>query len=151
MMQRTTVSKTVECLRSMFCRYGYPEQLISDNGLQFTAEEFAIFMRSCGVKHIQRAPYHPATNGLAERFVQSMKQSPKASQNSGLPLSQRLCEFLLLYHSSTHAMTGVSPNSLFLKREVRTRLVLIQKFVSWRKIGSKSLIMINIQELESSQ
>lgn len=105
-MQTTTVNKTVECLRSMFCRYGYPEQFISDNGPQFTAEDFAIFMRSCGVKHIRSAPYHPATNGLAERFVQSMKQSLKASQVSGLPLSQRLCQFLLTYRTSAHSTTG---------------------------------------------
>lgn len=72
-MQNTTVNKTVDCLCSMFCRYGYPEQVVSDNEPQFTAEEFAIFMRSCGVKHARSAPYHPSTNGLAERFVQSMK------------------------------------------------------------------------------
>ena len=125
-MQSTTVNKTVDCLRSLFCRYGYPEQVISDNGPQFTAEEFAIFLRSCGVKHIRSAPYHPATNGLAEHFVQTMKQLLKASQSSGLPVSRRLCDFLLMYRSSVHATTGVTPNSLFLKREVRTGLDLLR-------------------------
>ena len=125
-LKRTTVDKTVECLRSMFCRYGYPEQLVSDNGPQFVSEEFAVFMKLCGVKHIRSAPYHPATNGLAERFVQSMKQSLKASRSSGLPLTQRLSDFLLMYRSSAHSTTGVTPNSLFLKREVRTRLDLLR-------------------------
>ena len=126
MMQNTTVCKTIDCLRSMFCRYGFPEQVVTDNGPQFTSEEFAIFMRSCGVKHIRSAPYHPATNGLAERFVQSLKQSLKASQNNGMSLSHRLCDFLLMYRSTPHSTTGVTPNSLFLKREVRTRLDLLQ-------------------------
>ena len=125
-MPTTTTGKTIDCLRSLFCRYGYPEQLVSDNGPQFISEEFAIFMRSCGVKHLRSAPYHPATNGLAERFVQSLKQSLKASQNSGRPLPQRLCDFLLMYRSAVHSTTGVSPNSLFLKREVRTRLDLLR-------------------------
>ena len=125
-MQSTTVNKTIDCLRSLFCRYGYPEQLVSDNGPQFTSEEFAVFMRSCGIKHIRSAPYHPATNGLAERFVQSVKQSLKASRNSGLPLSRRLCEFLLRYRTSAHTTTGVTSSSLFLKREPRTRLDLLR-------------------------
>ena len=105
----------IDCFCSLFCRYGYPEQVVLDNGPQFTSEEFATFLRACGVKHIRSAPYHPATNGLAERFVQTVKQSLKASQSSGLTLSRRLCEFLLMYRSSVHATTGVTPSSLFLK------------------------------------
>ena len=34
--------------------------------------------------------------------------------NTGLPLKQRLCNFLMTYRSSTHSTTGVSPSSLFL-------------------------------------
>ena len=91
MMQSTTVNKTTDCLRSLFCRYGYLELIMSDNGPQFTLEEFTTFLRACGVKHIRNAQYHPATNGLAERFVQTVNQSLKAGQSSGLPLSCRLC------------------------------------------------------------
>ena len=91
---------------------------MSDNGPQFTSEEFAIFMKLNGVKHTRSAPYHPSTNGLAERF---MKQGLKASLSSGLSLSHRLSNFLLTYRSTIHSTTGVSPCSLFLKREVRTR------------------------------
>ena len=47
--------------------------------------------------------------------MQTMKQSLKVSQSSGLSLSSRLCDFLLMYRSSVHATTGVTPNSLFLK------------------------------------
>ena len=35
---------------------------------------FQRFMKSNGIKHVLSAPYHPATNGLAECFVQTMKQ-----------------------------------------------------------------------------
>ena len=54
-----------------------------------------------------------------------MKQGLKASQNSGRSLSRRLCSFLLTYHSTVHATTGVTPCSLFLKREVCTRFDLL--------------------------
>ena len=75
MHSNTTALKTVEALRTVFSRNGVPEQLASDNGPQFTADEFQWFLKNNGVKHITSAPYHPATNGLAERFVQTFNQS----------------------------------------------------------------------------
>ena len=70
----TTSEATTEKLREMFARYGIPEQLVSDNGPQFTSHEFAEFMKRNGIKHILVAPYHPRSNGQAERFVQTFKQ-----------------------------------------------------------------------------
>ena len=72
-MSSTTAAKTIAVLREIFARYGLPQQLVSDNGPQFTAEEFTMFLRLNGVKHIKCAPYHQASNGAAERMVQTMK------------------------------------------------------------------------------
>ena len=125
-MSSTTVPKTLDILRNMFSAYGLPDQIVSDNGPQFVASEFAHFIKQNGVKHTRSSPYHPSTNGLAERFVQSMKQSLKASAKSGRSLSQRLYDFLLTYRTSPHSTTRVSPCSLFLKREIRTRFDLLK-------------------------
>ena len=105
---------------------GLPEQIVSDNGSQFTPEEFAVFLKANGIRHIRSAPYHPATNRLAEQFVQSLKQGLKASLRSGLPLSQCLSNFLMTYRRTVHSTTGVTPSSLFLKRELRTRFNLLR-------------------------
>ena len=70
-MNSTTATKTVEELRKLFSTHGLPEQLVSDNGPQFVAEEFRSFMRNNDIKHIRSTPYQPATNDLAERFVQT--------------------------------------------------------------------------------
>ena len=110
----------------VFSRCGLPKQLVSDNGPQFTSEAFATFMKANGIKHTRSAPYHPSTNGLAERFIQSMKQALKASLSNGKSLEQRLCSFLLLYRNTTHSTTGATPSFLFLKREVRTRFDLLK-------------------------
>ena len=100
----TTVEKTIDELRRLFATCGIPEQIVSDNGgSQFTSEQFAVFMTMHGIRHTRTAPYHPATNGLAERFVQSLKHGLKASLSSGLSLSERLCNFLMLYRSAVHS------------------------------------------------
>ena len=78
-MTTTTSHKTITELQRLFSTYGIPTQLVSDNGPQFTSEEFTSFMKRNGIKHIRSAPYHPSTNGTAERFVQTFKKAMKAS------------------------------------------------------------------------
>ena len=46
---------------------------MTDNGPCSVSEEYEIFLAKNGVKHIMSAPYNPATNGLAERAVQTVK------------------------------------------------------------------------------
>ena len=124
-MTSTTTTKTIVVLRDMFARNGIPRQIVSDNGPQFASEEFRQFMAVNGVKHIRSSPYHPATNGVAERMVQTMKKSLKASYRDGLPLEQSLAIFLLRYRTTPHTTTGVMPSLLFMGRELRTRLHLL--------------------------
>ena len=77
----TTSEKTIETLQMLLpCRYGAPAQLVSDNGPQLKSEEFELeqFLKRNGIKHITSAPYHPTTNGLAERCVESFKNGMKS-------------------------------------------------------------------------
>lgn len=85
----------------------------------------AELLQANGVHHIKSAPYHPATNGLAERFVQTMKNALKSSQGQGT-LHQRLNNFLLNYRNSPHATTKTSSASLMLKRDLHTSLDLLK-------------------------
>ena len=96
-MTSTISNKTIEVLRSQFVRHGLPEQLVSDNGPQFTSDEFEKFLKGNRVKHILTALYHPASNGLAERFVRTLKHSLKASSGDGRSVCHRLAEFLFEY------------------------------------------------------
>ena len=73
-------------------------------------------MRSNGIKHIKSAPYCPATNGLAERFVQTFKQALRTATTEQKPLSQKLANFLLAYRTTPHAMTGEAPTMLLMGR-----------------------------------
>ena len=55
-MKTTTSTKTIEVLRSIFSRNGIPAQIVSDNGSQFSSDEFATFMKRNGIKHFKSAP-----------------------------------------------------------------------------------------------
>ena len=139
LMSSTTTTKTLEVLRNVFSAHGLPEQLVTDNGPQFVSDEFAAFVKLNGIKHIRIAPYHPASNGLAERFVQSLKQSLKATVSSGLPLSHRVANFLLTYRTTPHATTGVAPCTLFLRRSIRTRFDLLRPSCTSRVTEKQAL------------
>jgi transposase InsO family protein len=106
-MSSTSSLKTIEVLRSLFARYGLPEQFVTDNGPQFSSAEFANFMKGNGIKRIISAPYHPASNGFAERFVQTLKQALKAGEKDGKNIDHHLAEFLFEYRATPHATTNV--------------------------------------------
>ena len=84
-MKSATAASLIVELRRVFSVFGLPQQLVSDNGPQFISAEFEKFMKENGVKHVRSAPYHPSTNGLAERFVQLFKQALKVGERKGVP------------------------------------------------------------------
>ena len=53
-MKSTTYLDTIHELHRLFSFYGLPEQLISDNGLQFTSEEFQHFFKLNWVKQVTK-------------------------------------------------------------------------------------------------
>ena len=122
-MAAVTTLATVDSLGHIFAQHGLPEQLVSDNGPQFTSSEFNTFLESIGTRHIRSAPFHPATNGLAERFLQTFKQAMRS--NADMSAAKFLPKFLLAYRTMPHTSTNATPASCLMNQELRTRLSIV--------------------------
>ncbi|XP_054280194.1 uncharacterized protein K02A2.6-like [Macrosteles quadrilineatus] len=112
-MTSITSAKTIEKLRTCFSAYGLPSTLVSDGGPQLNSKEFDDFLKANAILHVVTPPYHPASNGLAERAVQTTKKSfirqLLHDEKSGEPraLQHRIDSFLFAYRNTPHSTTGI--------------------------------------------
>lgn len=53
---------------------GVKPRIISDNGPQFIAKDFKVFLRIFGLSHARTSPYYPQSNGKLERWHGTIKQ-----------------------------------------------------------------------------
>jgi len=125
-----TSKATITQLRSIFATHGLPEVLVTDNGTPFTSNEFQELMKANGIRHVKTAPYHPSSNGLAERAVQTFKEGMKKCTDESLEI--RLNRFLFRYRNTPHSTTGAMPSELLFGRRVRTHLELLKPNLSNR-------------------
>ena len=91
---------TLLLLWDIFSYFGLPEHLVTDNGTQFTSDEFQKFLRENDILHILTAPGHPATNGLAERYVGEFKDKLGKIGDTGESVQTKLDRFLLTYRAT---------------------------------------------------
>ena len=119
----STTAVTIERLRASFATWGLPRVLCSDNASSFTCPAFQSFCTSHGIEHLTSPPLSPKSNGLAERYVQTFKNSYRSLQGS---VGSRVVQFLYQYRSTPHSTTGRSPAELFIGRPLRTHMDLLR-------------------------
>ena len=73
-------------------------------------------MRKNGIVHITSAPYHPASNGLGERAVQTVKSG--IIKTAGDNTEVNLQRFLFDYRRTPQSTTGKSPMEILNNRKI---------------------------------
>ena len=117
-MPTITASQVVLKLKTVFARFGCPDQVVSDNGGQFACEEFREFAKEFDFQHITSSPHNPQGNGHAERGVQIAKTILQQKD----PLLALMC-----YRATPCTTTGVSPAELLMGRKIKTTLPTLEK------------------------
>ena len=124
MPSTTNATATIHTLRNIFSTHGLPVHLVSDNGPPFTSAELKTFMKQKGIYHIRTPPFHPASNGAAEKAVQTFKRALQ-KDTATVPLKHKLANFLLSYRTTPHSATGQAPCIMLMHRSIQTRLDLV--------------------------
>ena len=117
----------VGALDTLFARYGYVDQVVSDNGPQFRSWKFENYMQVKGIKHNLVTPYCSEGNSSIERFFRNLKKFVKACTLQGRELKAEFSQFLRLYRNTPNRGTGRTPASVILSYEPHTDFPGIQK------------------------
>ena len=108
-------SNNVIChLKSQFAKYGIPDELISDNGPQYSSLVFKEFSHNYGFVHRTSSPKYPQANGEAERAVQTIESLLKKAQDP--------YKALLNYRNTPLEGIGLSPAELLMGRRLKKSL-----------------------------
>jgi len=78
-LQCTTSKDIIHKVKAHFARYGIPDTVISDNGPQFSSDEFRHFSKKWGFQHITSSPKHSQSNGMSESAVKTAKRLVKCA------------------------------------------------------------------------
>ena len=122
-VRAATSEETIEKLKRLFSTFGIPDKIVSDNGSVFTSGEFETFLKNNGIVHIRISPYHPSSNGLAERAVQIFKKAIERQREG--TIETKLSRFLFSYRGQLHNLTTISPAEMLFGRKLKTRLDLL--------------------------
>ncbi len=131
-LRTITTPKIVHSLVQLFSRVGIPEEILTDQGTNFTSRLMGQLNRQLGITAIRTSPYHPQTDGLVERFNQTLKNMlRKFVADTGRDWDKWLPFVLFAYREVPQASTGFSPFELLYGWQVQGPLDLLRK--SWEE------------------
>ena len=122
----------IKTLKEIFTTVGIPKCIVSDGGTQFTSQEFKNFIKDWQIDHRITSPTNAQSNGQAERFVQTVKNSLTKAMEGGEDLHLAI----LLYITTPLNHSLPSPAELLNSRKFRCLLPLrLQqpKYIQWHR------------------
>ena len=106
--------------KQIFAKYGWPDTIVSDNGPCYTSDIFKGLMKEYQVNHITSLPHYPQSNGLAEKYIQIVKNLFHKVKEEG----QDLHKCLILYRNTPLSSQLQLPMQILSSRATRSSLPL---------------------------
>ena len=133
--------RIAEELIKIFSRVGIPKEILTDQGSNFTSRLLAEVYRMLHIQAIRTSPYHPQTDGLVERFNQTLKLLlRKTATIEGQDWDKLLPYLLFAYREVPQASTGFSPFELLYGKPVRGPLDVIREGWEAEKQSSENIV-----------
>ena len=107
---------------NIYLREGLPENIVTDNGVQFTSHKMKDFLIKHNIKHSKSALYHPQGNGLVERMNRTIKEGIQIAKLEEKYAILATKERLLAYHTTRDSITDRTPFELMRGRLGRTNM-----------------------------
>ena len=134
---------------TFFSRVGVPQEILTDQGSNFTSRLLREVYCLLHVTPIRTSPYHPQTDGLVERFNQTLKSMlRKAAMEEGKDWDRLIPYLLFAYREVPQASTGFSPFELLYGRQVRGPLDILRETWEASRRSDESVVsyVMTVQE-----
>ena len=102
----------------VFGEYGWPDTLLTDNGPCYASQEFKKLISDMSVNHITSSPHYLQSNGLAEKYVQIVKNLFIKAHEEGTDYQKAL----MIYRNTPLDDNLLSPMQLLQGRAARSDL-----------------------------
>lgn len=126
-MTKITGKETVNKLHTIFRRLGFPRTITLDNARQFISLDFSEYCKTNGIHLNFTTPYWPQQNGEVERQNRSLLKRLQISSALKRDWQKDLNEYLIMYYSTPHSVTGKTPTELLLGRTIRTKIPFLKE------------------------
>ena len=138
----STMAQVASQMKLIFSEYGWPETTVSDNGPCYAAETFTKLMTDHSVNHITSSPHYPQSNGLAEKYVQIVKNLFYKAKEEGTDLYKSL----MIYRNTPLSHKLQSPMQILQSQTARTQLPMSSAAKIQQGLGSEQLRVSNKNE-----
>ncbi|XP_046857922.1 uncharacterized protein K02A2.6-like [Xenia sp. Carnegie-2017] len=113
-LSSTRSSDIISKLKAIFAEFGIPRKLVSDNGPQYTSQDFEKFTKEYGFEHSTSSPHYHQANGKVERFVATVKNTLQKCKET----HQDPALALLAVRNTPISSTVPSPAELMFQRKL---------------------------------
>lgn len=133
--RKVSARPIAQALLQLFSRVGIPHEVLTDQGTAFLLNTLGQIYGLLDIKGIRTTPYHPQTDGLVERYNQTLKSMlRKFVAANGKDWDRWLPYLLFAYREVPQASTGFSPFELLYGRQVRGPLDVLRE--AWEGPGT---------------